>query len=150
MSEYDFDTDASNIPPEPDPDTPQKPGRRANGARAQGAAAAVPKLDCKPWWVNPADIPPRKFLHGKHYARRCIGASIGAGGRMKTSHGLLEAVEMARGRELGTDKELPAGPLRVGCINAEEDQDELDRRVAAICQRYNINEAELGGRLFVK
>jgi RecA-family ATPase len=35
-------------------------------------------------------------------------------------------------------------------LNAEEDQDELDRRVAATCQLYNIPEADLGGRLFVK
>src|SRR5262249_24025666 len=32
----------------------------------------------------------------------------------------------------------------------EEDQDELDRRIAAICQRYNISEADCGGRLFVQ
>jgi RecA-family ATPase len=35
-------------------------------------------------------------------------------------------------------------------LNAEEDPDELDRRVAAICQRYGISQNDLGGRLFVK
>ena len=35
-------------------------------------------------------------------------------------------------------------------LNAEEDQDELDRRFAATCQHYEIKEADLGGRLFVQ
>jgi RecA-family ATPase len=45
---------------------------------------------------------------------------------------------------------LPAGPLRVGILNGEEDQDELDRRIAATCQHYSITEADLGGRLFAQ
>jgi hypothetical protein len=35
-------------------------------------------------------------------------------------------------------------------LNAEEDQDELDRRLAATCQLYRVSEADLGGRLFVQ
>jgi hypothetical protein len=116
----------------------------------ESTATNVEQIDCEPWWVDPETIPPRAFLYEKHYARKCIGASIGAGGRMKTSQGLLEAVEMALGRNLSTGNPLPAGPLHVLCLNAEEDQDELDRRVAAICQRYNIAKEELGNRLFVK
>jgi hypothetical protein len=102
------------------------------------------------WWRDPATIPRREVLYGRHYSRKNIGASIGAGGRLKTSHSLFEAVEMANGRKLAAGEELPVGPLRVLCLNAEEDQDELDRRVAAICQRYSISQADLGGRLFVK
>jgi hypothetical protein len=34
-------------------------------------------------------------------------------------------------------------------INAEEDQDELDRRFAATCRLYGISRADLGDRLFV-
>jgi hypothetical protein len=107
-------------------------------------------LDCQPWWRDPATIPPREFLYSRHYVRKNIGASIGAGGRLKTSQGLFEALEMSVGRNLTTGEPLPAGPLRVLVLNAEEDQDELDRRTAAICQRYGITEADLGGRLFVR
>jgi hypothetical protein len=124
--------------------------RARSGGGNGGAGTAVGQLDCKPWWVDAKTIPPRAFLYEKHYARKCIGASIGAGGRAKTSGGLFEAVEMALGRNLSTHNPLPAGQLRVLCLNAEEDQDELDRRVAAICQRYNISKADLGDRLFVK
>jgi hypothetical protein len=109
-----------------------------------------PNLKCDSWWRDPATIPRREFLYGKHYIRRNIGASIGAGGRLKTSYALFEALEMAAARNLTTGEALPGGPLRVLVLNAEEDQDELDRRVAAVCLRYDITEADLGGRLFVK
>jgi hypothetical protein len=83
-----------------------------------------------------------------HYIRKTIGATIGSGGRAKTTLSLLEFVGMACGRNLLTGGEFE--PLRGWSLNGEEDQDELDRRVAAICQRYNIAEADCGGRLFVQ
>jgi AAA domain len=110
----------------------------------------TPELDVEPWWRDAATIPAREVLYGRHYIRRNIGATIGAGGRMKTSYVLFEAVEMATGRNLTTGEALPGRSLRVLILNAEEDQDELDRRVAAICQHYGVTEADLGGRLFVK
>jgi hypothetical protein len=122
--------------------------RQAEQDKSHGA-----ELQCEPWWRDSATIPRREVLYGRHYSRRNIGASIGAGGRLKTSHALFEAVEMTVGRDLTitiTSEALPSGPLRVLVLNAEEDQDELDRRVAAICQRYNVAETDLGGRLFVK
>jgi hypothetical protein len=108
------------------------------------------QLEVKAWWRDPTTIPRRQSLYGRHYSRGDIGATIGAGGRFKTSHSLFEGVEMAAGRNLTTGEPLPQGPLRVLNLNAEEKQDELDRRVAAICQRYGVTETDLGGRLFVK
>jgi hypothetical protein len=115
-----------------------------NGGREQQA-----KLTAAPFpWRDPATIPPRQFLYGRHYQRKTIGVTIGAGGRAKTTHGLLEFVSMTCGRNLLTGEEI--APLRAWYLNGEEDQDELDRRVAAICQHYNITEADCGGRLFVQ
>jgi hypothetical protein len=119
--------------------------RHAEQDKSHGA-----ELQCEPWWRDPSTIPRREFLYGRHYSRKNIGASIGAGGRLKTTYSLFEALEIATGRNLTTGEPLPAGPLHVLNLNAEEDQDELDRRVAAICQHYDITEADLGGRLFVK
>src|SRR5215831_20226323 len=90
--------------------------RARSGGGNGGAGTSVGQLDCKPWWVDAETIPPRAFLYEKHYARKCIGASIGAGGRAKTSGGLFEAVEMALGRNLSTHNPLPAGQLRVLCL----------------------------------
>jgi AAA domain len=102
-----------------------------------------------PWWRDPATIPQRQWLYGRHYQRRTIGATIGGGGRGKTTLGTCEAISMATGRDLIKGGAL-SDPLRVWVINAEEDQDELDRRFAATCLHYGVNEADLGGRLFVQ
>jgi len=101
-----------------------------------------------PWWRDPKTIPPREFLYSRHYIRGAIGATIGAGGRAKTTLSHFEAVSMVIGRDLATGEKLAAGRLRVLCLNAEENQDEIDRRIAAICQCYGVSEHDLGGRLF--
>jgi hypothetical protein len=106
-------------------------------------------LTARPYrWRDPKTIPPRQFLFGRHYIRRTIGATVGSGGRAKTTLGLLEFVGMACGRNPLTDEEIT--PLRAWYLNGEEDQDELDRRVAAICQHYGITETDCNGRLFVQ
>ena len=122
------------------------------GPHAARIAFDTSWVDAKdhPWWVDPATIPPRQFLYDRHYIRRAIGATIAAGGRGKTTLSVFEAVTMASGRDLVTGKPLPGGPLRVWLLNGEEDQDELDRRVAAVCQRYRVTQTDLGGRLFVQ
>lgn len=104
----------------------------------------------KPWWRDPATIPGRRFLYDRHYIRGTVSATIGGGGRAKTTGSIYELVSMAVGRELSTGEPLSCGPLRVGMLNGEEDQDELDRRTAAVCQRYGVTKVNLGGRLFVE
>jgi hypothetical protein len=113
---------------------------------------AVPSklLALPPWWRDPATIPPRQHLFGRHYIRRAMAATIAAGGRAKTTLACSEAVTMSTGRDPMTGTALSSGPLSVWLLNGEEDQDELDRRTAAHCQRYGIIEADLGGRLFVQ
>jgi AAA domain len=123
----------------------------SDGARAAfDAAVANGHAIERPWWRDPATIPPRQFLFGRHYIRRAIGATIAAGGRGKTTLSVYEAVTMAAGLDLTTRVPLPGGPLRVWLLNGEEEQDELDRRIAGVCQHYRITEADLGGRLFAK
>lgn len=102
------------------------------------------------WWRDPCTIPQRSTLFDGHYIRRAIGATVGGGGRAKTTRGVYEAVCMATGRDLATGGPLPVGTLRIWALNGEEDQDELDRRVAAVCQRYEVSQEDLGGRLFVQ
>jgi hypothetical protein len=100
---------------------------------------------------DPAAIPRRSFLGGgKHYKRGSVSATIAAGGRAKSTLTMTEATGMAAGKDLLDHQDLDTGALRVGYLNAEEDQDELDRRFAAILQRYSLTNDSLGGRLFVK
>jgi RecA-family ATPase len=115
-------------------------------AKADGSASLIV---AKPFaWPDPATIPRREFLFGRHYIRKAIGATIAGGARAKTTLSHIEAVSMACGRILLTGERIT--PLRVWCVNGEEDQDEIDRRIAAVCKRYGITEADCGDRLFVQ
>jgi hypothetical protein len=125
-------------------DPNQEPSLEPNTSESEAL-----KVEACPYrWPDAASIPPRQFLFGRHYIRKVIGATIAAGGRAKTTLGALEAVSMTCGRNLLTNE--PMTTLRVWYLNGEEDQDELDRRFTAICQRYGITEADCGGRLFVQ
>lgn len=110
----------------------------------------APPLTAEPWWRDPETIPRRQFLHDRHYIRGAVSVTIAAGGRAKTTRATYEGLSMAAGRDLMTGEPLPAGALRVGILNGEEDQDELDRRLAATCQHYGIAKADVGGRLFAQ
>jgi hypothetical protein len=70
--------------------------------------------------------------------------------RVKSTTALTEIVGMAVGRDLMTGEALASGPLRGAYFNGEEVQDELDRRVAAICQHFELKPQDCGGRLFVR
>jgi hypothetical protein len=78
-----------------------------------------------------------------------VSASIGAPGRLKSTNSLTEIIGMAAGRDLMSGEPLPSGPLRASYLNGEETQDELDRRVAAICQCFAVRTEDCGGRLWV-
>ena len=95
-------------------------------------------LPAESWWRDPDAIPKREWLYtGKHYMRGDISATIAPGGLAKTTRGVQEAVDMAANYG-----------LRVLLLNGEEDQDELDRRIAATCAYYGKTRDDLGCRLF--
>jgi hypothetical protein len=146
-------------------DTPQK--RLANGPATPfsdaliahldyldeltlGTAPAVdPKFTAKPFvWRDPKSIPPRQWLHAKHYIRRFVSATVAPSGLGKSSLDLVEAVGMTAGRDLlrGTTAKAK---LKVWYWNLEDPREELDRRVAAIMLHYKIHPDEINGRLFV-
>jgi len=94
-----------------------------------------------------AGIPPREFLFGRHYQRRTVSGTVAPGGTGKSSLVMVEAIAMATGRDL-----LGEGakePLRVWYHNGEDNMLELQRRVGAICQHYNIPMEELESGFFM-
>jgi len=97
---------------------------------------------------DPARIPPREFLFGRHYQRRTVSGTVAPGGTGKSSEVMVEAVAMKTGRDL-----LGEGakePLRVWYHNGEDNMLELQRRLAGICQHYGIPLAEaLGDGFFM-
>jgi RecA-family ATPase len=124
---------------------------------ANNSAGAEPKsqkpssgrrvLELRPFTpFDVAKLPPRSWLYGKHYQRRTISLTAGPGGMGKSSLDMVEAIAMATCRNLLGEQ--PEERLRVWYHNGEDPRDEIDRRLAAICQYYRIPQEELQGWLW--
>jgi hypothetical protein len=98
---------------------------------------------------DPAGLPPRKFLYGKHYQRRTVGGTVAPGGTGKSSLVMVESVSMAIGLDLLDDKRPLEQRLRIWYHNGEDNTDELNRRLAGICQHYEIPLKDLEGYFFM-
>ncbi len=98
---------------------------------------------------DPSTIEPRDWLYKRIFIRRYVTGTFAPGAAAKTQISLYDLVTMACGFDLATREPLRRGALRVWYINVEDDLEEIERRLAAICLHYSITDAELGGRLFV-
>jgi AAA domain/CHC2 zinc finger len=120
----------------------------APGEPERAKSGVPPTLTARPYvWRDPKTIPPRQWLHGGHYIRGFLSATIGPGGLGKTSLQLVEAIGMVAGRDLL--KGTTAPPLNVWYWNLEDPRDEIDRRIAAIVLHYRLDPASFKGRLFI-
>ncbi len=99
-------------------------------------------------WRDEADIPPRKWLYGKHLLRKFVSLDIAAGGVGKSSVKIGEALAMTSGRAL-YDKEVFDGPLKVWLYNLEDPSEETERRIHATAKRFDLKPEDFGNRLFV-
>jgi hypothetical protein len=88
-----------------------------------------------------SSIPPREFYLGKQYQRGAVSGTMAPGGRGKSSLVLVEAVAMAVKRKLLND--MPPRQLKVWYHNGEEHWEEMLRRLAAVCQYYGVQHADL-------
>ena len=98
-------------------------------------------------WTDPASIKPRQWLYDRFLIRGFVSVSIAPGGVGKSTLAIAEAVALATGNNLlgkqtGTAK-------RVWLWNLEDPRDELERRIQAICQHFNISADDLDDRLFI-
>jgi RecA-family ATPase len=131
--------------------------RRGNGPAAeharerqtrkeqQGDDPVKPLLILRPFVpIDEALVPPREWLYGRHYQRRTVSATVAPGGFGKTSLELVEAVAMATARNLLGEQ--PAERLRVWYHNGDDNTDEIDRRIIALCKHYGIPQDELVGQ----
>jgi hypothetical protein len=90
---------------------------------------------------DPATLAKRQWLYGKHYLLGTASTTVGPGGGGKSSLTLVELIALAVGRNLLG--ETPVRRCRCWYHNAEDDMDELRRRIAAICQHYGIPQQNL-------
>jgi hypothetical protein len=116
-------------------------GRTASDARAAVIFTPTPVK-----FRDPATIPRRQFIYGRHYIRAFLSATVAPGGVGKSSLALVEAVAMAAGRSLHGI--VPPKATKVWYVNLEDPREEIERRIAAICLHFGIEASEIQGRLF--
>ena len=128
-------------------------GAAADAARVQTAlktnAAAIkgsPFAPVRP--IASRQIPPRAWLYGFTTIKGFVSFLVAPGGVGKSALMMVEAVAMATGREL-LPGEKPVRPLRVWMHNAEDDQDEMHRRLTATLLHFRLTDADLNGNLFM-
>ena len=125
---------------------PQEPSSSDKGSPAGKPARAAFVL--RPFVpFDLAALPPRQWLYGRHYQRRTVSATIAPGGWGKTTLCMVEAVAVATCRNLL--EEQPEARLRAWYHNGEDNIQELNRRLGAICLHYGIPQEELSGWFFM-
>jgi hypothetical protein len=128
---------------------PKKEEQPSEKASEEEKPAPKGRIRLQPYSLPAFDqIPRRAWLYGNHYMRRIVSATVGPGGIGKSSLGLVEAISMALGVDILGGGEAIA-PLRVWYHNGEDPKEELDRRIAAICIHYELDEGELRKQMFV-
>ena len=97
-------------------------------------------------WKDPATLPRRPWLYGRHLLRRQVAVTVSQGGIGKSSLTICEGLAMTSGRELMG--EWVAEGLSVWMYNLEDPSDELDLRVTAAMQHHKIAPSEIEGRFY--
>lgn len=115
--------------------------------RAAKAANTASPPPGRPFvWRDPATIPPRRWLYGRHMVRGFVSLTLAPGGLGKTALTVVEALALASGRAL-LDV-TPAARCRVWLFNGEDPDEEAERRIAAAARNYGLGADDLDGWLF--
>jgi hypothetical protein len=96
---------------------------------------------------NEANIPPRDWVYGRFLIRGFLSLTVAPGGMGKSALSISESLALASGRPLMG--EYVEKPLRVWLWNGEDPTDELDRRIAAACRKFELSKLDLSDRLMV-
>jgi hypothetical protein len=119
-------------------------GRTSDHAHGAGGGPQEPPERPLPTpfqWRDPATLPPRPWLYGRHLLRGQVSVTVAPGGVGKSAHSIVEALAMVSGRELLD--EWTAKGLKVWVFNLEDPRDELDRRIAAAMLHHDVTPAKL-------
>jgi hypothetical protein len=143
-------------PPNPEPEAPPDPEsppdiddtRQHQTTKSKLLSSTAPTRYVA---RDPATIPRRIWLYGRHYVRDFVSATIAASNAGKTTQAIAESVIMTSGNNfMAGDEDKTIEPLRVWYWNGEDPRDELERRITAACQLHKIDREKLAadGRLF--
>jgi hypothetical protein len=120
----------------------------ASSSPAAPVASDPAKLAATPFtWVDPATIPQRAWLYGKTLIRRQLTLTVAHPGVGKSRLCTVEALSMATRRMLLWA--MPAQHCRVWLWNGEDTLDEMQRNVAAAIRHFELQQSDIGDRLFL-
>lgn len=88
-------------------------------------------------WRDPETVPRREFLYGHYYARGFVSATIADGGIGKSLLKITELLACATGLPLLDI--TPTERVRVLYWNGDDPYVEVERRIHAACQHYEID-----------
>ena len=126
---------------------PPPPARAGNGGDPDREPDLLP-IGAIPFKrFDPTTLQGREWLYGGHYQCGIVTATVGAGGVGKSSLNLVELIAICTGRPLLGEQ--PVMRCKAWYHNAEERENDIYLRIAAICQHYDIDQDELEGWLFV-
>ena len=97
--------------------------------------------------IDPALIPPRRWVYGTHYIRGYVSVVAAMGGLGKSSMQMVEATSVAINRALL--EEPVHEQCNVWIINLEDPLEEMQRRFAGVMLQYGITADEIRGRVFL-
>lgn len=111
--------------------------------------ASTPPAPLGEWDAGDDDrpIPPRGWLLGNIFCRRCVSSVIADGGTGKSALRMAQLLSLATGRALTGEHVFVRS--RVLIVSLEDDADELRRRLKAACLHYRIERSDLKGWLFL-
>ena len=98
-------------------------------------------------WTDPASIPRRDFVYGRHLIRKFVSATIAPGGVGKSSLIVTETLAMVSGKALLGIQ--PTSRLRVWLWNLEDPREEIARHIQATAQHYELTAKDIEDHLFV-
>src|SRR3954469_12884275 len=90
---------------------------------------------------DPGPVTPRQWLLGNQFCRSFISSVVAGGGTGKSALRLLQFISLALGRSLCGQYVFRR--CRVLLISLEDDRDEMERRIKAVLDHYNIARSEL-------
>jgi hypothetical protein len=96
---------------------------------------------------DPRKIPPRPWLYGTQLVLGFVTVLVAPGGTGKSIYAMTVALSCAIGK--GLLREGVFARVNAAILNLEDPLDELDRRLAALIIRHQVDETDVEGRLFL-